>query len=284
MKRTAIAAAVWATLAAAGVWAQPDEVTLRLRREPGQVLRYRAKVSGIGDITMLDEEQRVTVRGRFIRVERTLSQAGPGTWEVRVTIEEPTLTLGSGGKRETLTMQVPPLTQVVNDRGRVLEIRGWEPQEAAVAAPGMGEAVRPLFGLIQEQGLPERPLKPGDEWTARAKLKMPDGADLEVPQRFELVGFEDVAGVTCAKLRSTSDIPVRRELPPNAIGMRILVEGTERIETTSLLAHEQGKLLRQETAITLDLETSTVLTPEAPDRVVPGAISLRVSVTLELER
>jgi hypothetical protein len=179
-------------------------------------------------------------------------------------------------------MQVPPLTETVTDRAQVLEMRGWEPGQAAVTAPGMGDAVRPLFGLVQEQGLPEAPVRVGDTWTAVAKLKMPDGPDVPVPQRFEVVGFENVSGQSCAKVRATADIPIRRELPSTGVGAQVRMQGTEHVETTSFLAYEQAKLLRQVTAINLDLKTSTVIDPAAPDRVLPGSISLRVNVTMAL--
>ena len=284
MRIIAIAAAASAVVVSTAAWAQPAEVTLKLRREPGQTLNYRAQVSGTGNITMLGEEQPVSVRGRFRRVERTLSEVRRGVWEVRITVEQPSLIFLAGQERRTLAMQAPALTEVITDRGQVLEMRGQEPAQGAVNAPGMGEAVRPLFELMQEEGLPDRPLKAGDKWVANAKLRLPDGSDLEVPQQFELVGFEQVAGAACAKIHSIADIPLRRELPPDAIGMQVRMEGTQRIETTSLLACEQGVLLRQENEIALDLKTTTLLDPKAPERVIPGAISLRVAVTLELQR
>jgi len=262
--------------------AQPTEVSLRVKREAGQTLRYRAEVSGSGTITVVGDTQAVTVSGRFTRVEKVLSRVKPGVWQVRVTIEEPSLTFRAGKDAETLKMQVPPLTETVTDRAQVLEMRGWEPGQAAVTAPGMGDAVRPLFGLVQEQGLPEAPVRVGDTWTAVAKLKMPDGPDVPVPQRFEVVGFENIAGQSCAKVRATADIPIRRELPSTGVGAQVRMQGTEHVETTSFLAYEQAKLLRQVTAINLDLKTSTVIDPAAPDRVLPGSISLRVNVTMAL--
>ncbi len=295
MKWRAIAAVLWAAVTATAILAQPAEVgaqpaapvLLRLRRDAGQVLRYRALVSGSGRISILGEEQPVTVRGRFTRVERTLSQVAPQTWQIAVSIEEPSLTFRAGADQQTLSLQVPALTEVVNDRGAVSEVSGWEQALAApgaAGAPGMGDAVRPLFALIPQEGLPEGAVKPGDTWTAAAKLRMPDGGEQEVAQRFEFLAFEDLSGVPCAQIRGTADIPVRRELPANVIGMQVKIEGTQRIETTGWFAHEQGLLLRQQVSTALDVKTSTMLSADAPDAAAPGAISLRVKVTLELER
>jgi hypothetical protein len=266
------------------VAAAPAEVALRLRHEVGQTLRYRAQVSGTGTITMVGDEHQVEVRGRFTRVERTRSRAGPQAWEVEVATEDPSLTFRAGGERRTVTMQVPTLTQVVDDRGKVTAVRGWEAAAALLSAPGMGDAVRPLFGLVQVEGLPEHAVKPGDKWSAKAKLMQPDGSDLEVEQQFEFVGWEDDGGVPCAKLRTTTAIPVKRLLPAEVVGTQVTMEGLQRIETTSLLAYEQGVLLRQQTDIVLDLKTSTLLGPEAPEATVPGAVSLRVTVALTLQR
>jgi hypothetical protein len=263
--------------------AQPTEITLRVKRDQGETLRYRAEVSGSGAITVVGDTQTVAVSGRFRRVERVLSAVKPGVWQVRVTIEEPSLTFRAGKDAETLKMQVPPLTEVVTDRGQVLEMRGWEVGQAPVDAPGMGDAVRPVFGLVQEQGLPEAPVKVGEAWTATAKLKMPEGADVTVPQRFELLGYQDIGGQSCAKVRATADVPIRRELPSKGVGAQVRMEGTEHIETMSFLAYEQAKLVRQVTAINLDLKTSTLIDPAAPDRVLPGSISLRVNVIMTLE-
>ena len=281
MRLTAIAAVCVLLVSAA--WAQPDSVTLRLRHQAGQTLSYRASVSGTGSISLLDEQQPVTVRGRFTRVEHTLSQVGPDTWEVRVTIEDPSLTFRAGEEEQTLTMRVPPLTQVVDDRGGVSQVRGWDAAQAEPNAPGIGDAVRPLLGLIQDEGLPERALQPGEKWTAKAKLKMPDGAERELEQRFEFVGFQDLRGMPCAEIRSAADIPVQRQLPADAMGLQVSLVGVQHIESASLFAYQQGMLVRQGTNINLDLKTSTVLSPETPDAAVPGAISLRVKVALDLE-
>jgi len=286
------AVAVVSAVLVSAAWAEPDSVTLRLHHQAGQTITYRASVSGTGSISMLGEQQLITVRGRFTRVERTLSQVGaptavaPPTWQVTVSIEEPSLTFRAGADEQTLAMQVPALTEIVNDRGAVSEVSGWEHALAAPGAPGtpgMGDAVRPLFALIPQEGLPAGAVKPGDTWTARAKLRMPDGSEQEVTQSLEFLGFEDVGGVPCARIRSAADIPVRRELPANAIGMQVKVEGTQRIETTSWFAHEQGLLLRQQVSTALDLKTSTLLSADTPDAVAPGAISLRVRVTLDLQ-
>ena len=284
MRPIAVAAAAGAIAVAVAAAAQPTEVTLKLRREPGQTLKYRAIVSGAGAVTMLGEDNAVSIRGRFVRSERTLSEVRPGVWEVLIAVEQPSLVFRAGDERQTLAMQSPPMTEVITDRGQVLEMRGGEPESGVVNAPGVGEAVRPLFELMQEEGLPDRPLKPGDKWVAKARLKLPDGSNMEVAQQFELLGFEEVAGAACAKIRSVADIPLHRKLPPDPIGMQVSMEGAQHIETTSLLAYDEGVLVRQENAITLDLKTTTLLDPNAPERTIPGAISLRVSVILDLER
>lgn len=284
MKPIPIAAAACTLAIAVVASAQPTEVTLRLRRQPGQTLRYRAAVSGSGAITMLGEDSAVSIRGRFTRVERTLSEVRAGVWEVRITVEQPSLIFRAGDERQTLAMQPPPATEIVTDRGQVLEVRGEESAPGAMSASGVGEAVRPLFELIQEDGLPEQPLKPGDKWVAKARLKLPDGSSTEVAQQFELLGFEQAGGAECAKIHSIADIPLRRKLPPDPIGIQVTMEGAQHIETTSLLACDQGVLVRQENTITLDLRTTTLLDPNAPERTVPGAVSLRVSVTLDLQR
>jgi len=284
VKLAAIAATAWATIFSVAVLAQPAEVTLRIQREPGEALRYGASVSGSGTITMLGEERAVDIRGRFTRVERTVSQVEPGVWEVETTIEQPSLTFRAGGKEQTMTMPVPALTEVVTDRGRVLEVRGWDAAVANPGAPGMSDVARPLFGLIQDEGLPEGPLKVGDTWTATATLKTAGEPDVRVKQQFELVGWEDVARKSCAKVRMTATIPVHRTLPPNALGMQVRLEGSQRIENTSFLAYQEGKLMRQQTVINLDVRTATLLDASAPERTLPGAISLRVVVALELQR
>ena len=281
MKLFRLAAIAVAMTMAAAASAQPTAVTLRLPREPGQTLKYQAVISGSGTITMLGEDTAVTIRGRFMRSERALSVVRPGVWEVQIAIEQPSLILRAGDSQESLAVHPPAMTQVISDRGQVLEVRREEPAPAAVNAPGVGEVMRPLFELIQQEGLPEQPLKPGDKWVAKAKLKMPDGSETEVAQQSELLGFEQAAGLECARIRSTADLPLQRKLPPDPLGMTVTMAGTQHIETTSLLAYDQGVLVRQENAITLDLKTTTVL---APERTIPGAIVLRVSVVLDLER
>lgn len=283
MLRHTMAAILCVVLLSAPARSEPTAVTLRLRREVGQTLKYRAAVSGAGAITILGDRQPVRVRGRFTRTERTLAPAAPGGWQVEVKIENSTLALESGADQQTITLQAPTLTEIVDERGAVSEVRGWDTTPAATAAPGMGEAVRPLFGLTQVEGLPAGPVKPGDSWTAKAKLRTPDGADQELEQRFEFVRVTTVAGAPCAEIRSTAELPIKRRLPPAPTGMQVSVEGTQRLETASWIALAPGVLVRQQTTISLDLKTSTLLGGAAPDAVVPGATNLRVKVTLDLE-
>jgi hypothetical protein len=248
----------------------------------------RAEISAAGTMTLLGETKPARVSGsfRFTQTVKSVNRPdeparlpeptarvgqGPGKEEFEVVLSfgegQITYTFGDETLKEKVTL--PGLTFRLTPFGEVLGAKGWQAPRAdrpfdrlRVAPSGVEGRATQIGGLIRQLSGPlglltfsKNAVAPGDTWTSEATA--PTGSKAQLRSVFE--GFQEMNGVDCARIRSNLEVPFEQKLPPDAIGTRVELRGSDKLEMLTWMAYEEGKVVRQQVDLKLSVESKTYL-------------------------
>jgi hypothetical protein len=276
--------------------ARPSRVLLRFRPKVGDVQRMRAEISAAGTMTLLGETKPARVSGSFPftqtvkSVNRPDEPAGPGKEEFEVVLSfgegQITYTFGDETLKEKVTL--PDLTFRLTPFGEVLGAKGWQapradgpfdrlrvtPSGVEGRATQIGVLISQLSGSLGLLTFSKNAVAPGDTWTSEATA--PTGSKAQLRSVFE--GFQEMNGVDCARIRSNLEVPFEQKLPPDAIGTRVELRGSDKLEMLTWMAYEEGKVVRQQVDLKLSAESKTYLQGVEEPQVGRTQMSARLMV------
>jgi hypothetical protein len=190
----------------------------------------------------------------------------------------------AGGAAQLVRLPDVPISAVVSKRGQLVSVKGLEKLPIPpIPMPGgqkldITQLVGKLTGQFAQPILPDRPVQPGDTWKttvvfdmakAMQTMGMPLPAEatrqmekLKIPltTTYTFVGYEAVNGEQAAVIRGES--PWKLELPVGAANAALgtLTESGNTL-LTMYLVPSSGKMVRQQTTITLEMAMKSETAP-----------------------
>jgi hypothetical protein len=176
------------------------------------------------------------------------------------------------------------ITFLTDARGRITEVRDQAEFLDRITA-GMPAEVKAMFesmfskeGLqqmgVMPQGLPERPVAIGDQWTDHRTLPMKSLGDLRMNLEYTFEGWEERDGRHCALLTHTGDIMNQESDPASQVRMTIekgesegktwfdpelgMVMENQSTQNMTIIVKARGQTMTNEISQNLTVETVEV--------------------------
>jgi hypothetical protein len=254
----AVVAALVAVLALAAC--RPNGVRITYRPQRGDTSTYRVEVHAEVTTTIGDTAPRHTVDDQVLMARHSVLSGGAGGSSVQVRLT------GQGEAPRTFVVRL--------DRaGHLAEVQRVEGLPAsALGGLGLSEIFPAAAGVP-----PDRLLAPGSRWRLNEPVALPSEAPSRLLGTGRLVELGVVGGHKVARVRSSFRLPVRRT--SDETQGRILIEGDQVVESTTVSRVSDGSVETVETATTGQFRLT--LTPkDGSGATVPGQVQVVVrSVT-----
>ncbi len=157
------------------------------------------------------------------------------------------------------------VTTVVDDRNRLLEIKGIE--ALAAGAGGMG-GMNMGPGYNTPAPFPEGEIKVGETW--EIEVPIPNAKDFTLKAKQTLVGVEKVGGVDAARIKTEMEIPYERLMAAMAQQMPAgtpPMSGTMKIVSHSYYDLATGNLLKMDGDVAMVIQMSGGGNPQMPQNM-----------------
>ena len=258
-----------------------EQVSLRFHFTPGEQTTYKVSVAGAVLSKVMSQSQPVQVKGELLFTQKTLSVDAQGNGELATAPPSGKLSFTVRGEDLPQAIPTQALAEKISPLGKLLSSKGSEGPAGGFTWLGL-PGLQKLLTSLQFPLLPDRAVASGDQWAEKLSLEV-GGKNVNVEQKCTLVGFIKVAGRDCAQIRSQATLPIELKTPPNPLGMSETMKGNEKIGRMTLFDQQTGRIVRQETLLTVLIDTEIFIPTEAGKQTIPGQLELHLKVSAEAQ-
>ncbi|MCS7263227.1 MAG: hypothetical protein NZ805_00170 [Armatimonadetes bacterium] len=278
------------------IFAQRDEVSLKLRYQSGQTLNYKVNVEGsVNLISEIGVASDLKFKGELNQEQVVKEVADDGTATLLVTVNgkivlsTPTESAQPNEQKVTATKILMKLTS----DGRVVEVKPLK--EEGEKSPEQFEVLQDpfqaltlsatLWALLQPN-LPPRPLKVGETWELTGTVPVPlqggQTASAKMSSKGKLVSVERKEGTEQAVVEIQSEVPeigelVSKMLPLKEMGINLQAKGGTKANTKHYFDLAKGLISRSE----VNTETKMNVVIQMPENVGGGVMSIQAQTQIK---
>lgn len=278
------------------IFAQQQEVTLKLRYQPGQTLNY--KMTSEGKVNLISEiggASDLKFKGELTQERVVKEIADDGTVTLLVTVSGK-ITISVSAEGSQPSEQEFPKTKFLvklNPNGQVNEIKPLK--EEGEKTPEQFEFLQNPFQVfllgsnafaLFETNLPPKPLKVGETWEVEGTMpiSLPGGqiAFEKIKGKGKLVSLESKEGTEMAIVEIQSEVPeigelVSKLLPLKEMGINLQAKGGMKVNTKYYFDLAKGLISRSE----VNTETKMNVVIQMPENVGGGVMSMQTQTQIK---
>lgn len=279
-----------------------QEITLKLRYQPGQTINYKVTVDGkINLFSEIGVATDLRFKGELNQEQVVKEVAEDGTATLLLTISGKMTLLSPTEGTQQKEQKIPTrkvLVKVAPD-GKIMDLKpireeGEEKKEEQLEIlqdPFQALTVSASAWSLLTPNLPPKPLKIGETWDLSGTIPMPlpngQTAPVKVVGQGKLVSVERKGGNDLAVTETQVEIPdlgefVTKMLPLKEMGIDMQVKGGTKSVSKHQFDLAKGLLTQSE----VNTETKMVITIQMPENVGAGVMTLQaqtqVKSTIEL--
>ncbi len=239
----------------------------KLRRvfKVNDIRRYKMVMDMNGEMRM--GEQTMPLNMQMVMVTREkVAGIKDGKATVHTTIEDMKMFMNGQefGAPMMPNMSNVTITTVLDDRNRVLEVKGLE--ALAAGNPGLG-GMNFGSGYNTPSPFPEGEVKPGDTW--EVEVPVPNAKDFVLRARQTFVAVEKVGGVDAARIKTEMEIPYEKLMAAMAQQMPAgtpAMSGVMKVVSHTYFDLATGNILKMDGDVAMDLQM-TGNNPQMPQNM-----------------
>ncbi len=273
-----------------------QEVTLKLRYQPGQTLNYKVTVEGkVNLVSEVGVATDLQFKGELTQEQVVKEVADDGTATLLLTVSGKMKLVAPTEGTQPSEQEVPTtkVTMKIAPDGRIVEVK---------PVKGEGEKSGEQLKMLQDPfqaltmsasawsllvpNLPPKPVKVGETWdmSGTVPVPMPSGQSVQakVIGKGKLVSVERKDGSEIAVSEAQVEIPelgeiVTKMLPLKEMGVDMQVKGGTKSNSKHWFDLTKGLLTRSE----VNSETKMVIVIQMPENVGAGTMTLQTQTQVK---
>ncbi len=231
----------------------PESLQLEYKFDVGETRKYDMTIFGGGTVKLpgQKEESKLDSRTELIYVQHVKAYVpDEGIWRMEWYMYKGVMTLEGFGD---MVLTIPSLNLEMDRYGTVKKMKGIEELEVTSGLPRQ-KTMADILTQLKSVGFPKKALSLGDTWEEEYKLDLPDEEPVNIKVKSELVGFERIFKMNCAKIHTTYEAPFSLALKDEEdsagagdsgtpTGAKpAMLAGTEKGDFWTYFVYEEGKI------------------------------------------
>lgn len=220
----------------------------RLKYQPGEVLKYVVKASGIVQMQTggLAPEIKMPMQVDLAVTQRILKVDEAGNYVARMNvIGQMQMTTTPQGTTDTIKLPESEVETIVTPTGKTLSYKVLKPEKLPGVFPG-GKPSIDVGALVgSTAGFPEGEVNIGDSWEFKTDVKIGDGQTVALTGRGKFAGYEDKGKFKCAVIELEQTSPSMAALMLLQMGLEG-VSGLAKLKIKIWFSLELGRAIYQE--------------------------------------
>jgi len=273
-----------------------QEVTLKLRYQPGQTLNYKVTVEGkVNLVSEVGVATDLQFKGELTQEQVVKEVADDGTATLLLTVSGKMKLVSPTEGTQPSEQEVPTtkVTMKIAPDGKVLEVKPIKEegeksgeQLKALQDPFQALTMSASAWSLLVPNLPPKPVKVGETWdmSGTVPVPMPSGQSVQakVIGKGKLVSVERKDGSEMAVSETQIEIPelgevVTKMLPLKEMGVDMQVKGGTKSNSKHWFDLTKGLLTRSE----VNSETKMVIVIQMPENVGAGTMTLQTQTQVK---